>query len=213
MPIANPYFLNAKLCNYLVLSRIATRHLSRTLTPLLLAFQRHGMPSEELCARLDPFFGQLPNDFNYAVEIRNAGLLGSLYRETLETHGIAHVYNHWSYMPSLAEQHQCLERFTAPFTVLRLLTPLKMSYEAAKARAEPYNKIVGELPEMRRDTIELVKKAMADKRQAYVVVNNRSEGNAPLTIQALIKTLQGKRERTVTTVGEAYGTAEEATAP
>jgi hypothetical protein len=37
--------------------------------------------------------------------------------------------------------------------VLRLLTPLKMSYEAAKKRAEPYNKIVGELPEMRRDTI------------------------------------------------------------
>ena len=189
MPIANPDFLNSKLRNYLVLPLIATRHLSRTLTPSLRAFQRHGMSSEEFCARLDAFFGQLPNDFNYAVEIRNAGLLGSVYRETLETHGIAHVYNHWSYMPSLAEQHQCLERFTAPFTVLRLLTPLKMSYEAAKARAEPYNKIVGELPEMRRDTIELVKKAMADKRQAYVVVNNRSEGSAPLTIQALMKEL------------------------
>ena len=43
--------------------------------------------------------------------------------------------------------------FTAPFTVLRLLTPLKMTYEAAKKRAEPYTKIVGELPEMRRDTV------------------------------------------------------------
>lgn len=134
--------------------------------------------------------GQLPRVFKYAVEIRNAGLLGSVYRETLEKHGIAHVYNHWSYMPPLAEQHQRMERFTAPFTVLRLLTPLKMSYEAAKARAEPYNKIVGELPEMRRDMVDLVKKAIADMRQAYVVVNNRSEGNAPLTIQALIKALQ-----------------------
>ena len=52
------------------------------------------------------------------------------------------------------------------------------------------NKIVDELPEMRRDTIDLVKKAIAEKRQAYVVVNNRSEGNAPLTIQALMKALQ-----------------------
>ena len=53
------------------------------------------------------------------------------------------------------------ERFTAPFTVLRLLTPLKMTYEAAKKRAEPYTKIVEELPEMRRDTVELVKKAVS----------------------------------------------------
>jgi hypothetical protein len=83
-----------------------------------------------------------------------------------------------------------MERFTATFTVLRLLTPLKMSYEAAKKRAEPYNKIVSELPEMRRDTVDLVKKTMEDKRRAYVIVNNRSEGNAPLTIQALMRALQ-----------------------
>jgi len=39
---------------------------------------------------------------------------------------------------------------TAPFTVLRLLTPLKISYEAAKKRAEPYTKIVEELPQMNK---------------------------------------------------------------
>ena len=58
-----------------------------------------------------------------------------------------------------------METFTAPFTVLRLLTPLKMSYEAAKKRAEPYNKIVGELPEMRKETVNLVKQAVAENRQ------------------------------------------------
>src|SRR4029077_9536389 len=119
------------------------------------------------------------------VEIRNAGLLGPDYRKVLETHGVAHVYNHWSYMPPLAEQHNLMGNFTAPFTVLRLLTPLKISYEAAKKRAEPYTKIVGELPEMRRDTVELVRKAVAENRGAYVLVNNRSEGNAPLTVEAI----------------------------
>ena len=108
----------------------------------------------------------------------------------LKAHSVAHAYNHWSYMPTLAEQHQRMEQFTATFTVLRLLTPLKMSYEAAKKRAEPYTKIVGELPEMRRDTVELVKKAMEEKRRAYIIVNNRSEGNAPLTIQALMRAMQ-----------------------
>jgi hypothetical protein len=103
----------------------------------------------------------------------------------LASHGVAHVYNHWSYMPALGEQHEKLETFTAPFTVLRLLTPLKMSYEAAKRRAEPYTKIVGELPDMRREAVILIKDAVKNNRRAYVLVNNRLEGNAPLTVQAL----------------------------
>jgi hypothetical protein len=111
-------------------------------------------------------------------------------RSTRACWGVAHVYNHWSYMPSLAEQHQRMERFTAPFTVLRLLTPLKMTYEGAKKRAEPYTKIVEGLPEIRRDTLGLVKQAVGENRKAYVLVNNRSEGNAPLTIQALRHALQ-----------------------
>jgi len=60
-----------------------------------------------------------------------------------------------------------------------------MSYEAAKKRAESYRKIEEELPEMRQDTVELVKKTVGEKRKVYVLVNNRSEGNAPLTIQVL----------------------------
>ena len=83
-----------------------------------------------------------------------------------------------------------MERFTAPFVVLRLLTPLKMSDEAAKKRAEPYTKIVGELPDMRKETVSLVKEAIAEKRQAYVLVNNRLEGNAPLTVQAIADLLR-----------------------
>jgi len=57
-------------------------------------------------------------------------------------------------------------------------------------RAEPYDKIVGELPEMRRDTVSLVKQAVAEIRQTYVLANNRSEGNAPLTVEALADQLR-----------------------
>ncbi|MBS0183449.1 MAG: DUF72 domain-containing protein [Nitrospira sp.] len=77
-----------------------------------------------------PSSASFPKDFRYAVEIRNAALPGPDYRKVLENHGVAHVYNHWSYMPPLREQHQRMEDcFTAPFMVLRLLKPLKMSYE------------------------------------------------------------------------------------
>jgi hypothetical protein len=80
--------------------------------------------------------------------------------------------------------------FTAPFIVVKPLTPLKMSYEAAKKRAQPYTKIIEELPEMRRDRVEFVRKAAAEGRQAFVLVNNRSEGNAPLPVQAVAEMLR-----------------------
>lgn len=118
-----------------------------------------------------------------AAELRDAGLLGKRYGAILNKHGVAHVSNHWCSMPGLAEQDQRLEAFTAPFTVLRLLTPLKMTYEAAKKPAEPYNKIVGELPEMKAPTVELISAAIVQKIRAYVLVNNRAEGNSPFTIQ------------------------------
>jgi uncharacterized protein YecE (DUF72 family) len=187
----NPRFLDAKLFNELVLTPYREAKFEPHTGPLLFEFQRHGMSAEEFCSQLDGFFRQLPRDFRYAVEIRNAGLLGTAYRNMLETHSVAHVYNHWSSMPPLADQHQRMRSFTTPFTVLRLLTPLNMSYEAAKKRAEPYTKIVEEIPQMRRETVQSVRQAVSEGRRACVLVNNRSEGNAPLTVQGLLEMFQG----------------------
>src|SRR5262245_42409800 len=134
---SNDQFLDAKLFNELVLTPYREAKFEPHTGPFIFEFQRHDMSAVEFCSRLDSFFNQLPKDFGYAVEIRNAGLLCPDYYKVLQNHAVAHVYNHWSYMPSLTEQHQKMETFTAPFTVLRLLTPLNLSYEAAKKRAEP----------------------------------------------------------------------------
>ena len=84
------------------------------------------------------------------------------------------------------EQHRRLgEVFSAPFVVFRLLTPLRVKYAQAVRIAEPYNKMVAELPTMRQDTVNLVKQAVVQERRSYVLVNNRSEGSAPFTVQAL----------------------------
>lgn len=197
---ANPRFLDAGLFKEVVLAPYREAGFEPHTGPFLFEFQRHGIPARDFVAKLDTFFAQLPHAFSYAVEIRNAGMVGPLYRDMLAGHGVAHVYNHWSYMPSLAEQHQKMGSYTAPFTVLRLLTPLKMSYEAAKRRAEPYDKIVGELPDMRKEALVLIKDAIGQNRRAYVLVNNRLEGNAPLTVQALTDLLRDKQTE------EHYGT-------
>lgn len=186
----NPRFLDAKLFIDMVLAPYREAGFEAHTGPFIFEFQRHGMPADEFFSRLDEFFASLPKDFRYAIEIRNPGLLGPAYHDLLATHEVAHVYNHWTYMPQLAEQHQRLGGFTAPFTMLRLLTPLKMTYEAAKKRAEPYTKIVEELPRMRQETVDLVKEAVRGTVKTYVLVNNRAEGNAPMTIQALVDRLR-----------------------
>jgi len=81
-----------------------------------------------------------------------------------------------------------MQGFIAVFTVLRLPTPLKMSYEAAKKQA-------GRTPRSwesyeRRETVQLVRQAVGEGRHAYVLVNNRSKGNSPLLVQALSEMLR-----------------------
>jgi len=181
----NARFLDASLFKELVLAPYREANFGPHAGPFLFEFQRHGMLAKDFVGKLDVFSCSCRKIFSYAIEIRNGGLLGPLYRDMLEAHGVGHVYNHWSFMPSLAEQHQKMETFTGPFRVVRLLTPLKMSYEVAKKRAEPYTKIVGELPDMRKEVVMLMKDAIGHNRRAYVLVNNRLEGNAPLTVQAL----------------------------
>lgn len=187
----NPHFLDAALFIETVLAPYYEVGFSSHAGPFILEFQQHGLSASEFCSRLDTFLRQLPTDFRYAVEIRNDRLLGQEYRKVLERHAVAHVYNHWSWMPSLAEQHRRMERFSAPFVMLRLLTPLGMTYEQAKRRAEPYTTIVQELPAMRREAVTLITQALAEQRQVYVLVNNRCEGYAPMTIQALADLLEG----------------------
>jgi uncharacterized protein YecE (DUF72 family) len=188
----NPRFLDAKLFNDLVLTPYREAKFEPHTGPFLFEFQRHRLSTDEFCTRLDQFFLKLPREFRYAVEIRNPDLLGFDYLRVLTIHGVAHVYNHWSYMPSILEQHRLMQGFTGTFTVLRLLTPLSMSYAVAKRRAEPYTKIVEEIPQMRRETVQLVRQAVGTGRYAYVLVNNRCEGSAPLTVQALSDMLQNR---------------------
>lgn len=39
---------------------------------------------------------------------------------------------------------------------------------------------------MRHETVTLIQQAIEENCQVYVLVSNRSEGNAPLTIQGLV---------------------------
>ena len=185
-PGPNPHFLDADFFIEQVLAPYAAAFQAFT-GPFLFEFQRTGLDFHDFIVKLDRFLGRLPKEYEYAVEVRQSTFLRPDYHELLKAHGVAHIYNHWTHMPSLAQQHyQLQEMYTAPFVVLRLLTPIGTSYEEAVRANRPYNKIVQPLPQMRVDTVKLVEQAVAEGRRAYVLVNNRTEGAAPLTIQAIV---------------------------
>jgi len=164
----------------------STAGLGDKLGPVIFEFQRWGIEPPTFLNRLDHFLGQLPSGRLYGVEIRNPALLGRRYGDILRTHDVAHVYNHWTAMPPLAYQHQLLDRrFTASFSVLRLLTPLGLAYEKAVERYKPYNRVVREQTRMREDTVAHITQAVRERTSLYVLANNRAEGCSPLTVQAL----------------------------
>jgi len=46
------------------------------------------------------------------------------------------------------------------------------------------------VPGMRRETVEIIRQAVGAGRHAYVLVNNRAEGNAPVTVEGLSEMLR-----------------------
>lgn len=186
----NPRFLDVGVFQDLVLAP-AQEGLGPKLGPFIFEFQRWCVEPASFLDALDNFLGKLPTGSEYATEVRNPGLLVPRYRDVLRAHGVAHVYNHWTAMPPLSDQHRLLENaFTSSFVVVRLLTPLGLAYEKAVERYQPYDRIVEAQPRMRQDTIDLVQQALASGTSPYVLVNNRAEGCAPLTVQALTAALQ-----------------------
>lgn len=135
---------------------------------------------------LDPFLDALPRDFRYAVEIRNQEFLSPSYFACLRRHGVAHVFNAWTWMPELSEQMQMPEVFTADFTVARALLRRGRPYANAVAELSPYQQIRDPNPAARDALRLLISRARDRHEPSYIFVNNRLEGNAPQTIEAIL---------------------------
>ena len=140
----------------------------------------------EFLERLDPFLAALPEEFRYAVEIRNPEFLEKDYFACLRAHRVAHVYNAWSKMPELRQQMAIPESMTADFLVSRALLRRGRVYEDAVGLFQPYREIQDENPEARESMRVLIGRARENKQFLFLFVNNRLEGNAPLTILSLV---------------------------
>jgi uncharacterized protein YecE (DUF72 family) len=135
--------------------------------------------------KLDPFLAALPRDFRYAVEIRNPEFLSPEYFACLRSHGIAHVLNAWTRMPEIGVQMRLRDAETSGFTVARALLRRGRAYEEAVAKFMPYSHVQDPNPEARDALRLLIARARDRHEPSYIFVNNRLEGNAPETIEAI----------------------------
>jgi uncharacterized protein YecE (DUF72 family) len=136
---------------------------------------------------LDPFLAALPRDFRYAVEIRNPDFLSPEYFVCLRSHCVAHVFNAWTRMPEIGVQMHLRDVHTADFTVARALLRRGRPYEEAVEKFTPYARVQDPNPETRQALRLLIAHARQRHEPSYIFVNNRLEGNAPETIEAVTK--------------------------
>lgn len=184
---ANPRFLDADLF---------AGHFARPLEPhrdrvaaLMFEFGSYARSTfatpAAFLARLGPFLARLPGGFRYAVEVRNPELLAAPYFATLAAHNVAHVFNAWTRMPELSDQVALPGALTADFIVARALLRKGRAYEQAVQLFEPYERVQEPDPRGREALRVLADEGRRRRMPTFLLVNNRFEGHAPTTIEAI----------------------------
>lgn len=183
----NPHFLDANLFEQAFTKLLEPHHdhVAAIVFEFATFAKKEFASDSAFLEQLKPFLDSLPVGWNYGVEIRNEAYLGPDYFQALANRNVAHVFNAWTRMPALAEQVSMPEAFTADFTVVRALLRRGRSYEQAVSMFEPYREVQDPDLSTREALRELVRQSRRKKRRAYIYVNNRLEGNAPTTIEAV----------------------------
>ena len=154
-------------------------------------------PVQELAAELDQFFGSIPKDTRYHIELRTGAYLNAPVFQVLEKHGAGQVLSHWTWLPRLKNQLAAADgkNFNSGRNrIVRLMTPHGMRYEDAYARAFPFDKLVDGMvqPEMMQDTVDIMRKGIEENIETHIIVNNRAGGNAPLIAEKIAGVFSGR---------------------
>jgi len=128
--------------------------------------------------KLHRFLSELPKGVLYAVELRNPGLFNESYRELLQDVGASHCFNVHPNMSSLEEQVRQSAADAWPTIVVRWMLRRNLRYGDAKDAFYPFDKLADEDSGSRRAVASLCR----DAKRAFVIVNNKAEGSAPLSL-------------------------------
>jgi uncharacterized protein YecE (DUF72 family) len=138
-----------------------------------------------LTARIAAFMAVLPRGPLYAAEVRDPQLICHEFAAALRDAGAAPCLAVHARMPPVAEQAAAfgLDAAGCPLPlVARWNLHAGRGYAEAKADYFPFNRLVEEDPASRGALATLARQAAAAGRDAFITINNKAEGSAPLSV-------------------------------
>ncbi len=209
----NPRFLDAVYAAERFVAP-ALEGLGQKAGPLVLQFAP--MPAELLreahatIERLAEFVTKLPSSHAgvrpvYAVELRNPELLTPRFVHRMREAGARLCVGVHARMPPVARQAAALRAMDAPAAseagwslcgplVVRWSLHAGLGYEQARARYAPFNRLLDADLVTRGTLVHLVRIAVRSGQDAFVIVNNKAEGCAPLSCVELARALADRGE-------------------
>jgi len=211
---ANPRFLDASYAAERFVMP-ALEGLGEKAGPLVL--QLAPMPSEltrdspALIERIAEFIARLPAQHAgvrpvYAVELRNPELLTPRLVHRLRQVGARLCVGIHARMPPVARQAAALRSMEAPAQpdaagwslsgplVVRWSLHAGLSTEQAWTRYAPFNRLLDADLVTRGTLVHLIRVAIRSGQNAFVIVNNKAEGCAPLSCVELARALADRSD-------------------
>lgn len=145
-------------------------------------FNKKVFPSKnEFMERLDAFLEQLPDKFQYGVEIRNRAWLSKSYAEMLKKHNVGLVLVDQAWMPHADEVAEKFDPITSDFCYIRLIGDRK---EIEKITKTWEKEVLFQVDRLTRWS-EFLLKLTERQIPTLVYINNHFAGHAPATLRRL----------------------------
>jgi uncharacterized protein YecE (DUF72 family) len=170
-----------------------------------LVFQISPLPDEmvvdptRFLDRLSAFLHALPPleaGSCYAVELRDAVMLTPRFIRMLRDAKVRYCIGVHARMPDVRRQAKALalldEQATGPL-IVRWSLHGGFHYEQAKAKYEPFDRLVDEDPDTRQALAELAVRYAFAGQPVVIAVNNKAEGSAPLSCIELARAIAAWR--------------------
>ncbi|MCU0976743.1 MAG: DUF72 domain-containing protein [Steroidobacteraceae bacterium] len=187
-------FLDARHATHAVIEP-ARRAMGERLGVVL--FQFPPMPPQvwphrvRLLGRLHDFLTALPPGPVYALEWRDAEILGGDYHAMLADAPAVHAPCSHPRMPPVDEQG--VDPAASRALVIRWLLGHGRGYDEAREAYAPFDRLVEPDVETRQRIVDMLAAATRAGREGLVIVNNKAEGSAPLSVVELARSVLSGR--------------------
>lgn len=195
---ANPLFLDPGAAHTLC-AEPAARGLGERLG--VLVFQLSPLPPrwrddvpallERLHRLLDAVLPALPAGAQAAVELRDATLLTPALAQALRERGVRWCLGLHDRMPPVDEQLPMLRAGWPGDIVCRWNLQRGQRYAEARDAWAPFDRLRSPDPATRTTLARVVRATLDAGHRAFVTINNKAEGSAPLSVRALAEALLG----------------------